>query len=36
MEQFVIQGGKPLHGEMTPSGNKNSALPLLAACMFNR
>ena len=34
MEQFVIQGGKPLHGEMTPSGNKNSALPLLAACML--
>lgn len=34
MEQFIIQGGIPLHGEMTPSGNKNSALPLLAACLL--
>jgi UDP-N-acetylglucosamine 1-carboxyvinyltransferase len=34
MEQFIIQGGKPLHGEITPSGNKNSALPLLAACIL--
>jgi UDP-N-acetylglucosamine 1-carboxyvinyltransferase len=31
MEQFIIQGGIPLEGEVTPSGNKNSALPLLAA-----
>lgn len=34
MEQFIIQGGIPLHGEVTPSGNKNSALPLLAACLL--
>lgn len=34
MEQFVIQGGIPLSGEMTPSGNKNSTLPLLAACLL--
>lgn len=34
MEQFIIHGGIPLHGEMTPSGNKNSALPLLAACIL--
>jgi UDP-N-acetylglucosamine 1-carboxyvinyltransferase len=34
MEQFVIQGGYPLHGEVTPSGNKNSALPLMAACLM--
>lgn len=34
MEQFIIRGGKPLHGEITPSGNKNSALPLLAACLL--
>ncbi|MGB9672679.1 MAG: UDP-N-acetylglucosamine 1-carboxyvinyltransferase [Anaerolineales bacterium] len=32
MEKFVIHGGVPLQGTMTPSGNKNSALPLLAAC----
>ena len=34
MEKFFIQGGIPLHGEMTPSGNKNAALPLLAACLL--
>lgn len=32
MEKFIIYGGVPLKGTMTPSGNKNSALPLLAAC----
>ena len=34
MEQFIIQGGIPLSGEITPSGNKNSTLPLLAACLL--
>jgi len=34
MEKFIIEGGTPLHGEMTPSGNKNAALPLLAACLL--
>ncbi|MEN6408584.1 MAG: UDP-N-acetylglucosamine 1-carboxyvinyltransferase [Anaerolineaceae bacterium] len=34
MEQFIIQGGKPLHGDFIPSGNKNAALPLLAACLL--
>ena len=34
MEQFFIQGGIPLQGEVTPSGNKNAALPLLAACLL--
>lgn len=34
MEQFIIHGGNPLHGEVTPSGNKNAALPLLAACLL--
>lgn len=34
MEEFVIEGGIPLHGEVTPSGNKNAALPLLAACLL--
>ncbi|MBL7164133.1 MAG: UDP-N-acetylglucosamine 1-carboxyvinyltransferase [Anaerolineales bacterium] len=34
MEYFQIYGGKPLHGEITPSGNKNAALPLLAACLL--
>jgi UDP-N-acetylglucosamine 1-carboxyvinyltransferase len=35
MERFIIHGGKPLQGEVTPSGNKNAALPLLAACMLS-
>ena len=34
MEEFLIEGGYPLHGEVTPSGNKNAALPLLAACLL--
>ncbi len=34
MDKFIIQGGIPLHGEVTPSGNKNAALPLLAACIL--
>jgi len=34
MDKFIIEGGHPLHGEMTPSGNKNAALPLLAACLL--
>jgi len=34
MEKFVIEGGLPLRGAITPSGNKNAALPLLAACLL--
>jgi UDP-N-acetylglucosamine 1-carboxyvinyltransferase len=34
MDKFVIEGGKKLEGEVTPSGNKNSALPILAACLL--
>lgn len=34
MEKFVIQGGQPLKGDVTPSGNKNAALPILAACIL--
>ncbi len=34
MEKFIIEGGIPLNGEVTPSGNKNAALPLLAACLL--
>ncbi|HAJ05535.1 MAG TPA: UDP-N-acetylglucosamine 1-carboxyvinyltransferase [Chloroflexi bacterium] len=34
MEQFVIQGGLPLNGTLAPSGNKNAALPILAACLL--
>ncbi len=34
MPAFIIEGGHPLRGEVTPSGNKNAALPLLAACLL--
>ncbi len=34
MEKFVIDGGVPLQGDVTPAGNKNAALPLLAACLL--
>lgn len=34
MEKFIIEGGYPLNGETLPSGNKNAALPLLAACLL--
>jgi len=34
LEKFVIEGGHPLFGEVIPSGNKNAALPILAACLL--
>ena len=34
MDKFNITGGIPLHGEITPGGNKNAALPLIAACLL--
>jgi UDP-N-acetylglucosamine 1-carboxyvinyltransferase len=34
MEKFVIQGGAPLSGEIAAAGNKNAALPIMAACLL--
>ncbi|HVO54903.1 MAG TPA: UDP-N-acetylglucosamine 1-carboxyvinyltransferase [Solirubrobacterales bacterium] len=34
MEKFVIEGGVPLSGEVDVAGNKNAALPILAACLL--
>ncbi len=34
MEKFVIQGGRTLSGTMRPGGNKNEALPTLAAALL--
>ncbi|MCC5849298.1 MAG: UDP-N-acetylglucosamine 1-carboxyvinyltransferase [Verrucomicrobia bacterium] len=34
MSRFLIQGGQPLSGELTPTGNKNAALPMLAASLL--
>ena len=33
-EAFVIEGGRPLDGRVRAAGNKNAALPLLAACLL--
>jgi UDP-N-acetylglucosamine 1-carboxyvinyltransferase len=34
MEKFVIEGGLPLSCTMVPAGNKNAALPILAASVL--
>src|SRR5947208_10702787 len=33
-ESFVIEGGHTLSGHVRASGNKNGALPILAACLL--
>ncbi|MFL5920508.1 MAG: UDP-N-acetylglucosamine 1-carboxyvinyltransferase [Gaiellaceae bacterium] len=33
-ESFVIEGGQPLGGRIRAAGNKNAALPILAACLL--
>jgi len=34
MAKFIIEGGCPIQGTVRPSGNKNAALPLLAASLL--
>src|SRR6476646_12162565 len=34
MDRLIVEGGYPLRGEITPAGNKNSAQPMLAACLL--
>ncbi len=34
MQKFVIEGGVPLSGTVSPAGNKNGALPILAASVL--
>ena len=34
MQSFVIEGGRPLSGTVRASGNKNGALPILAASLL--
>ncbi|MEX2607665.1 MAG: UDP-N-acetylglucosamine 1-carboxyvinyltransferase [Kiritimatiellia bacterium] len=34
MSRFIVQGGQPIEGCFTPTGNKNAALPMLAACLL--
>lgn len=35
MDRLIIDGGVPLKGEVTPSGNKNAALPMFAAALLS-
>ena len=35
MERLIVHGGKALSGVVTPAGNKNEALPALAACLLS-
>jgi UDP-N-acetylglucosamine 1-carboxyvinyltransferase len=32
--QFLVEGGRPLSGTIRPSGNKNAALPIVAAALL--
>lgn len=34
MARFLVTGGRPVGGEFRPLGNKNAALPMLAACLL--
>ena len=34
MQSFVIEGGRPLSGTVRAAGNKNGALPILAATVM--
>ena len=36
MSYLSIEGGAPLHGELTIQGSKNSVLPVLAATILAR
>jgi UDP-N-acetylglucosamine 1-carboxyvinyltransferase len=36
MAALVVEGGQPLAGVVTVEGNKNAALPILAACLLTR
>lgn len=35
MEQYIVHGGKALSGTLTVQGAKNSALPIMAACILS-
>ena len=34
MSYYVIEGGSPIRGTVSPSGNKNAAMPLAEACLL--
>jgi UDP-N-acetylglucosamine 1-carboxyvinyltransferase len=34
MPKFLVEGGRPLNGTIRPAGNKNAALPIIAATLL--
>lgn len=34
--QYIVEGGHRLHGSIRPSGNKNAALPIVAASLLSK
>ena len=36
MGSFIVQGGKPLKGEITPQGAKNEALQVICAVLLTQ
>ena len=34
MDKFIVEGGIPLRGEISASGSKNAALPIIAAALM--
>ncbi len=36
MPHLIVHGGRPLHGRITPSANKNAVLPILSATLLTR
>ncbi len=34
MASFIVEGGRSLHGHLEPAGNKNAALPMMAAAIL--
>ena len=36
MEHFLIEGKKPIQGEIEPQGNKNEGLVIICACLLNK
>ena len=34
MAEYIIRGGKPLHGEITISGAKNAAVAIIPAALL--
>ena len=36
MDEYIIEGGKKLEGEISISGSKNASLPIIASTILNK